>query len=73
MAELTLEALAKRVEELERRLRELETAEAKDWRSVAGKRSLSDPVEQEFLEILAEQRRDDLEQTLRELDKECSV
>jgi hypothetical protein len=36
MTELTLEALAKRVEELERRLNQREAVPAKDWRSVAG-------------------------------------
>ncbi len=36
MAELTLEALAKRIEELERKLSEREAAPPKDWRLVAG-------------------------------------
>jgi hypothetical protein len=36
MAELTLEALAKRVEDLERRLNQREAIPAKDWHSVAG-------------------------------------
>jgi hypothetical protein len=36
MTELTLEALAKRVEELERRFNQREAVPAKDWRSVAG-------------------------------------
>lgn len=36
MTELTLEALAKRVEELERRLNQREEVPANDWRSVAG-------------------------------------
>jgi hypothetical protein len=38
----------------------------------AGRQDPNDPEEQAFLEILAEQRREDLEQTLRELDQECS-
>ena len=36
MTELTLEALAKRVEELERKISERETIPAKDWRLAAG-------------------------------------
>ena len=36
MAELTLEALAKRVEELERKLTLRETPPVRDWRLVAG-------------------------------------
>lgn len=36
MAELTLEALEKRVRELERRLDERATVPGKDWRAVAG-------------------------------------
>lgn len=36
MAELTLEALEKRVRELERRLNERATVPGKDWRTVAG-------------------------------------
>lgn len=36
MAELTLEALAKRVEELERKVAQREIAPVKDWRLVAG-------------------------------------
>ena len=35
-------------------------------------RDANDPEEQVFLEKLAEQQREDLEQTLRELDQECS-
>jgi len=33
---LTLESLARRLEEVERRLNEKETSSAKDWRMVAG-------------------------------------
>lgn len=36
MPELTLESLAKRVEELERKLAEQQSASPKDWRSVVG-------------------------------------
>ncbi len=36
MAELTLESLARRLDEIERRLNEKETSGAKDWRLVAG-------------------------------------
>jgi len=36
MTELTLETLAKRVEELERKLDQRETAAGKDWRLAAG-------------------------------------
>jgi predicted RNase H-like HicB family nuclease len=38
----------------------------------AGRRDPNDPEEQAFLAILAEQEREDLEQTLRELDQQCS-
>jgi hypothetical protein len=73
MAELTLESLAKRVDELEHRLNQCEANGALNpllkW---AGRHDPNDPEEQEFLEILAQQRRDDLEETLRELDTGCS-
>jgi hypothetical protein len=36
MPELTLEALAKRVEDLERRMAEMATPPAKDWRKSVG-------------------------------------
>jgi hypothetical protein len=36
MSELTLESLARRLEEVERRLNEKETDRVKDWRKVAG-------------------------------------
>ena len=36
----------------------------------AGQHDPNDPDEQAFLEILAEQRKQDLEQTLREFDQE---
>ena len=36
MAELTLESLARRLEEVERRLNEKEASNGKDWRSAAG-------------------------------------
>ena len=36
MSELTLESLARRLEELERRLNEKEAGSAKDWRMAAG-------------------------------------
>ena len=36
MSELTLESLARRLAELERRLNEKEASSAKDWRMVAG-------------------------------------
>ena len=36
MSELTLESLARRLAELERRLNEKETLGAKDWRMAAG-------------------------------------
>jgi uncharacterized protein YegL len=54
MAELTLEALAKRVEELERKLTEREAAPAKDWRMVAGMftdSEFSKQVDEEALKI----------------------
>ena len=38
----------------------------------AGRRDPNDPESKLFLEILAQQHREDLEQTLRELDQECS-
>ena len=36
MSELTLESLARRLEDVERRLNEKEASNAKDWRMVAG-------------------------------------
>ncbi len=36
MSELTLEGLARRLEDLERRLNEKQGSGAKDWRTVAG-------------------------------------
>jgi hypothetical protein len=36
MAELTLETLAKRIEELERRLEQKNSGTVKDWRQAAG-------------------------------------
>ena len=36
MSELTLESLARRLEEVERRLNEKEASSAKDWRMAAG-------------------------------------
>lgn len=54
MTELTLEALAKRVEELERRLNQRESAPSKDWRSVAGMftgSEFSRQVDEEALKI----------------------
>jgi uncharacterized protein YegL len=54
MTELTLEALAKRVEELERKLSRRETLPPKDWRSAAGMftdSEFSKQVDEEALKI----------------------
>jgi hypothetical protein len=54
MAELTLESLAKRVEELERRLGQREAVPTKDWRSAAGMftdSAFSRQVDEEALRI----------------------
>ena len=73
MAELTLEALAKRLDELESRLNQsLNGAIVNPLQAYAGRRDPNDPESQAFLEILAQRRRDDLEETIRELDQECS-
>ena len=54
MAELTLEALAKRLEELERKFTEREAVPAKDWRLAAGMftdSEFSKQVDEEALKI----------------------
>lgn len=54
MTELTLEALAKRVEELERKLSQSETMPTKDWRLAAGMftdSELSRQIDEEALKI----------------------
>ena len=62
MAELTLEALEKRVRELERRLNERATVAGKDWRAVAGMFSGS-----EFSKQVDEEAR-----LIREADREAA-
>ena len=54
MSELTLESLARRLEEVERRLNEKEASRSKDWRRVAGMftgRELSKIVDEEGRKI----------------------
>ncbi len=54
MSELTLESLARRLEEVERRLNEKEACTAKDWRMAAGMftgREFSKIVDQEGRKI----------------------
>jgi hypothetical protein len=62
MHELTLESLAKRLEEVERRLNKSESAQAKDWRAVAGMFTDS-----EFSRELDEEAR-----KIREADREAA-
>jgi hypothetical protein len=54
MSELTLESLARRLEEVERRLNEKEASSVKDWRLVAGMftgREFSKRVDEEGQQI----------------------
>ena len=60
MSELTLESLARRIDEVERRLNEQATNSAKDWRRAAGMFT-----GREFSKIV-----DDEGQRIREADRE---
>jgi hypothetical protein len=62
MSELTLESLARRLEEVERRLNEKETGGAKDWRKAAGMFT-----GREFSKIVDEEGR-----KVREADREAA-
>lgn len=62
MAELTLEALEKRVRELERRLNQREADPGKDWRAAAGMFTGS-----EFSKLVDEEAR-----KIREADREAA-
>jgi len=57
MAELTLEALAKQIEALERRVAELE-APKKDWRSVVGMMEDNEFTREMMFETLAIRERE---------------
>jgi hypothetical protein len=59
MSELTLESLARRLEDVERRLNEKEASTAKDWRTAAGMftgREFSKIVDEEGRRIREEDR-----------------
>jgi hypothetical protein len=59
MSELTLESMARRLEEVERRLNEKETDSAKDWRKAAGMftgREFSKIVDEEGRKVREEDR-----------------
>ena len=60
MPELTLESLARRIEEVERRLNEKEASSVKDWRMAAGMFT-----GREFSKIVDEEGR-----RIREVDRE---
>jgi predicted RNase H-like HicB family nuclease len=50
----------------------VETAGRNPLLNFLGHRDPNDPLEQQYLEELARMKREDLEQTLREYDQECS-
>jgi hypothetical protein len=62
MSDLTLESLARRLEEVERRLNEKETTRGKDWRKAAGMFT-----GREFSKIVDEEGR-----KVREADREAA-